>query len=661
MSRLSNHKTAVLAAVFAAISLGMFERVSAESPPGCTDTAISVSVTPSPGGIVHHGDQICYAVCYGATGTPNPCDVANLDSTLFLPNGVSRTITTGASISAGSFFCCPSADPRCNPLLTVADYCYVVDHADEVLSFGGCPPVKTPGVGRVVAYTEGNGESLTPAGDEVAPCATANNSIRHACCEPCTGTCTEVAKANACAFPRVFTPDKNCDEVVCTPLDCDDHILCTDDSCDPVTGDCLNTKNNALCDDGNICKNDACDPLDQAAGPDGCVHTPKPGAPCGNQTAKGECDNPDLCDEAGNCVQNAKPAGTICRPAINECDSIEYCDGTTKDCPPDVCQPAGTPCASDGDGCTEDVCDEFCACTHGDTCGTPTVTCPPDEVFECDAVDVFGDPTVVDRCNPNSQAVCTEDSTPGKLPLEETIIRTCTYTNDCGRSAMCEQRIDIVDTTAPVVTCPPDRTFECDAIGDFGEPTVEDNCDDLPDITIEVEEVIKDCTPDPVAGITPPPKLTIVRTVSATENTILVTATGEPNVGTCVQNIEIVDTNPPLLVDCPGPITICSNAGSLEFTPPTCTDTCGTCTVTCVRSDQLPLHDPVLEGPITITCIASDECVNESSCAFDVGISDSQECFEIVPTVSQWGLVVLTLLLLIGAKIHFGRRQAEWA
>jgi hypothetical protein len=30
-----------------------------------------------------------------------------------------------------------------------------------------------------------------------------------------------------------------------------------------------------------------------------------------------------------------------------------------------------------------------------------------------------------------------------------------------------------------------------------------------------------------------------------------------------------------------------------------------------------------------------------------------------IPTVSQWGLVVLTLLLLTGAKVYFGRRRAD--
>lgn len=30
-----------------------------------------------------------------------------------------------------------------------------------------------------------------------------------------------------------------------------------------------------------------------------------------------------------------------------------------------------------------------------------------------------------------------------------------------------------------------------------------------------------------------------------------------------------------------------------------------------------------------------------------------------IPTVSEWGLVVMTLLLLTGAKFYFGRRRSE--
>lgn len=33
----------------------------------------------------------------------------------------------------------------------------------------------------------------------------------------------------------------------------------------------------------------------------------------------------------------------------------------------------------------------------------------------------------------------------------------------------------------------------------------------------------------------------------------------------------------------------------------------------------------------------------------------------VIPTVSQWGLVVMTLLLLVGAKVYFGRRKPTQA
>jgi len=41
------------------------------------------------------------------------------------------------------------------------------------------------------------------------------------------------------------------------------------------------------------------------------------------------------------------------------------------------------------------------------------------------------------------------------------------------------------------------------------------------------------------------------------------------------------------------------------------------------------------------------------------GLPNSYACMHnVIPTVSEWGLVVLTLLLLTGAKVYFGRRQA---
>jgi len=50
-----------------------------------------------------------------------------------------------------------------------------------------------------------------------------------------------------------------------------------------------------------------------------------------------------------------------------------------------------------------------------------------------------------------------------------------------------------------------------------------------------------------------------------------------------------------------------------------------------------------------------NEWTKEATCA-------EIECTHVaIPTVSEWGIVVLTLLLLVGAKVYFGRRQASAA
>jgi hypothetical protein len=55
-----------------------------------------------------------------------------------------------------------------------------------------------------------------------------------------------------------------------------------------------------------------------------------------------------------------------------------------------------------------------------------------------------------------------------------------------------------------------------------------------------------------------------------------------------------------------------------------------------------------------------DECGFGFCCNVTTGFCEPPPCGEI-PTVSEWGLAVLTLLLLIGAKIYFARRQTASA
>ncbi len=69
-------------------------------------------------------------------------------------------------------------------------------------------------------------------------------------------------------------------------------------------------------------------------------------------------------------------------------------------------------------------------------------------------------------------------------------------------------------------------------------------------------------------------------------------------------------------------------------------------------------NDPTV-ATCTQTIMSACDC---SKCSWAKGVlCEETQClpnFQIIPTVSQWGLGVLTLLLLVGGKIYFGRRKA---
>lgn len=457
---------------------------------------------------------------------------------------------------------------------------------------------------------------------------------------PCTGglVCDETKDLCVDCVSDEECPNGFCDGnydcilgecVQVEPPNCDDGIPCTVDTCDPKTGACAQTPDDSLCNNGLFCDGtEVCNPES------GC----QPGTPviCNDNVA---CTN-DVCDEnIDQCVYT--PNNNFCLDAL-------FCDGTEVCHPTLGCQEGTPPGCGDNSTCTNDTCNETTdVCDHA--CEPVGITCT-DQVFECDDVGEFLPPVVDSPCTPNPVATCTEEIIPGKLPQERTVRRTCSFTNDCGSSNTCTQVVDIQDTTPPDVICPPDEQVECGGDTTPGEPIVSDNCDPDPEVTVDVQTIQGDCTPN-TAGISPPPKLIKLNTFTVTDGGAVV-ATGDTtgNSASCTQRIEVIDTRPPVFVSCPTSVQGCVGQ-PLLFVPPSCTDTCGECNVTCTRSDGLPITDPVVEG-LTVSCVASDECANASApCVTAV---DTEECSQI-PTVSTWGLIVLALLLLIGAKLRFGR------
>jgi len=468
-------------------------------------------------------------------------------------------------------------------------------------------------------------------------------------CDPATGACLELPDAQpgtACEGDDDFCTNEVCDDtgacVFESDVTCSGPVgLCDGgQECDPATGVCTDLPDadpGTPCEpDDDLCTSHICDVTGA------CVLDSE--VTCSGPT--GPCDGGQECDPAtGTCIDLPDvPDGT-------SCDDGLFCNGE-ETCQSAQCEPGVPPCVDD-DACTVDSCDEAADTCQFD-CVEPAITCPNDLVFECDIVDPdFGDPTIDDDCSVAPVVECVEDRTPGKLPQEERIVRTCAVTNDCGNSAQCSYTIEIVDTTPPEVTCPPDLEFECDEVGEFGEPVVTDNCDPDPEVTIEVETIVNDCAPQ-TAGVVIPPKFTTTRTVTVSDGTAAIATGDTGNVTQCVQTIQIFDTTPPTIPECPPSVPGCVGE-ALVFTPPACFDSCGDCTVTCTRSDNEPLNAPVTGEDVVITCVAQDACETSSSaCTIEV---DTSTCA--IPTVSDWGMAVLALLLLIAGKLYFGvRRQA---
>jgi hypothetical protein len=117
----------------------------------------------------------------------------------------------------------------------------------------------------------------------------------------------------------------------------------------------------------------------------------------------------------------------------------------------------------------------------------PMITCPADDVIECDeSTDPSntGTATADDVCDSTPVIGSSDVVTPGACPQESTITRTWTATDDDSNSMSCDQTIEVVDTTDPVISCnSPNKITPPDAPISFTATAV-DNCDSVPDVEI---------------------------------------------------------------------------------------------------------------------------------------------------------------------------------
>jgi len=210
--------------------------------------------------------------------------------------------------------------------------------------------------------------------------------------------------------------------------------------------------------------------------------------------------------------------------------------------------------------------------------------------------------TASDLCDTNVLVSCTPPS--GSLfPLGTTTV-ACTATDDASNQSTCTFTVTIRDTTPPAIVCSSNLVRECTGLS--GTPvayttTASDLCD---------SNVLVSCSP-PSGSLFP-----------LGTTTVACTATDDAtNHSTCTFTVTIRDTTPPVIV--------CSRHLGLEGTSPsgtpvayttTASDLCDSnVTVACypISGSLFPL------GTTEVSCTATDDATNRSTCTFTVTILDT--------------------------------------
>jgi len=334
-------------------------------------------------------------------------------------------------------------------------------------------------------------------------------------CDPLTG-CKHAHNALECNDGNLCTTGDQCIAGACAAdgiLVCDDANPCTDDSCNPAVG-CVHDANSVACsdgdkctvgdvcdagqckpgpalpcDDGNVCTNDSCDPLT------GCKHAANAlecddldACTTGDHCDGGKCVAASAldCDDANACTTDWCDVKQGCKHANNseECDDSNAC--TQADvCKAGACTGGPAVTCDDGEACTTDSCvpesgcqyhpnqepcDDGNACTSGDICDSGS----------CQA----GGPVV---CNDGN--VCTDDtceqatgckSVANLLPCDDA--NACTGNDTCGNGAckgtplVCDDgEICTKDSCDPVTGCKFTMVKPCCGNGELEPPEL---CDD---------------------------------------------------------------------------------------------------------------------------------------------------------------------------------------
>jgi hypothetical protein len=301
--------------------------------------------------------------------------------------------------------------------------------------------------------------------EDAVPCDDGNACTTDDAClaGECAGNPVECTEDEDPCTTVACQPDSGCSAVPLTGASCDDGNACTQsDLC--LSGKCYGQA--VPCDDDDGCTVDGCDPLA------GCTHFPGTGQACtdGDACTSGDTCQEGLCvgtvvtcDDGNVCTKDLcdVAAGCVFPPLTGQpCDDDSVC---TKDdhCVAGTCTGTFETC-TDGNPCTQDVCDPVLGCQHPPADGAPC-----NDGNECTENDLCVEGACMGQsagCDDGNQ--CTLDS----CTFEGGCIHTqppgfpCNDGNACTAGDKCYQGV-----------CKPGKPVSCDD----GDDCTADSCNPL--------------------------------------------------------------------------------------------------------------------------------------------------------------------------------------
>ena len=139
----------------------------------------------------------------------------------------------------------------------------------------------------------------------------------------------------------------------------------------------------------------------------------------------------------------------------------------------------------------------------------PQLTWFPDKTNECSAPLAFDRPLAQDACcSTNSLSWVTNIALFSSNQCQIVWLASWQVSDCCGNTSNARQYVTVVDTTPPLISCPPEQVIPFGAAWDFGSPIAWDNC--CPSNSINIQAVDTRTNSYPCSNV-------VLRTWSATD------------------------------------------------------------------------------------------------------------------------------------------------